>query len=53
MCGCNGGSATPVNTGQNQQWEVRLPNGDTLTVSSEHEARVAVTRAGGGVFSRK
>jgi hypothetical protein len=43
-----------VNTGQNmQQFEVRLPDGQTLTVNSEHEARVAITRAGGGDFSRK
>jgi hypothetical protein len=53
MCGCNGGGAT-VNSGQNmQQFEVVLPDGKTLTVSSEHEARVAITRAGGGDFSRK
>jgi len=53
MCGCRGG-ATQENTGQNmQQYEVSLPNGQTMTVNSEHEARVAVTRAGGGDFRRK
>jgi hypothetical protein len=53
MCGCNGGSSGPgVTTGQDQ-YEVRLPNGDVKIVNSEHEARVAVTRAGGGDFSRK
>lgn len=52
MCGCNGG-VTP-DPAQNQgQFEVRLPSGDVLTVNSEHEARVAITRAGGGDFSRK
>jgi hypothetical protein len=54
MCGCRGGSATQENTGQNmQQFEVRLPSGESFTVNSEHEARVAITRAGGGDFSRK
>jgi hypothetical protein len=53
MCGCRG-SATQENTGQNmQQYEVTLPDGNSFTVSSEHEARVAVTRAGGGDFRRK
>ena len=51
MCGCRGG-ATPENT-PDQQFEVRLPDGQTFTVNSEHEARVAITRAGGGDFSRK
>lgn len=39
--------------GPADRFEVRLPNGETLTVNSEHEARVAITRAGGGEFSRK
>lgn len=52
MCGCRGG-ATP-DAAQNQgQFEVRLPSGETFTVTSEHEARVAITRAGGGDFTRK
>lgn len=54
MCGCNNGHSSPaVRTGQEATYEVSLPNGQTLTVNSEHEARVAVTRAGGGTFSRK
>lgn len=53
MCGCRG-SATQENTGQNmQQFEVTLSNGQSFTVNSEHEARVAITRAGGGDFRRK
>lgn len=53
MCGCRGPlSSPPVTTGQ-EKFEVSLPNGQTMTVSSEHEARVAITRAGGGTFSRK
>ena len=54
MCGCRGGGATPENSGQNmQQYEVTLSNGQSLTVNSEHEARVAITRAGGGDFRKK
>lgn len=50
MCGCRGGAqAQPART---ENFQVTLPNGDKVTVSSEHEARVAVTRAGGGTFSR-
>jgi len=52
VCGCNGGGATQQ-AAPAQQFEVRLPSGETFTVNSEHEARVAVTRAGGGDFVRK
>lgn len=53
MCGCRGPlSSPPVTTGQ-EKFEVSLPGGQTMTVNSEHEARVAITRAGGGTFSRK
>lgn len=52
MCGCRGGGAA-AETGQAQQYEVRLPSGETFTVNNEHEARVAITRAGGGDFSKK
>jgi len=50
MCGCSGGTPPPQDQGQ---FEVRLPSGETFTVNSEHEARVAITRAGGGDFTRK
>lgn len=50
MCGCRGGA---TETQSNEQFEVRLPDGQVFTVNSEHEARVAITRAGGGDFSRK
>lgn len=54
MCNCRNPNSSPqVVTGQEAQYEVKLPDGQTLTVSSEHEARVAVTRAGGGTFSRR
>jgi hypothetical protein len=49
MCGCRGNQPQPART---ENFEVRLPDGQVLTVGSEHEARVAVTRAGGGTFSR-
>lgn len=53
MCGCSGSQGSPhVTTGQ-EKFEVNLPNGQTQTVNSEHEARVAITRAGGGTFSRR
>jgi hypothetical protein len=51
MCGCRGGST--AESAPAQQFEVRLPDGQTFTVNSEHEARVAITRAGGGDFTRK
>lgn len=53
MCNCRNGMSTPATSTPAQQFEVQLPNGDRVTVNSEHEARVAVTRAGGGTFSRK
>lgn len=52
MCGCNGGAAAAAAASQ-QQYEVKLPSGESFTVNSEHEARVAITRAGGGDFSKK
>lgn len=54
MCNCRNPNSSPqVTTGQEVQYEVKLPDGQTLTANSEHEARVAVTRAGGGTFSRR
>lgn len=47
MCGCNSTPAPPA-----ERYEVKLPNGNTFIVNSEHEARVEVTKAGGGTFSR-
>lgn len=53
MCGCNSGNSSPATTTPAQQFEVQLANGKTETANSEHEARVLITRAGGGTFSRK
>ena len=47
-CGCNGGAAKAPEA----QYEVRLPDGTKKVVANEHEAKVAVTLAGGGSFSR-
>ena len=47
-CACNGTPApAPVTP-----YEVRLPSGEKKIVNSEHEAKVAVTMAGGGTYSR-
>lgn len=55
-CNCGGGSSEPNNTpaGQNQQQEfvVTLPDGSKKTVTGEHAAKVEVTMAGGGTYSR-
>lgn len=53
MCGCRGVQSSPQESMSQQKFEVNLPNGQTQTVNSEHEARVAITRAGGGTFSRR
>lgn len=54
MCNCRNGNSTPQSSSAPaQQFVVSLPNGQTTTVNSEHEARVTITRAGGGTFSRK
>ena len=46
-CACNGTPA-PAAT----PYEVRLQDGTKKIVNSEHEARVAVTMAGGGTYSK-
>jgi hypothetical protein len=49
MCGCNQSQpAAPEPT-----FEVKLPNGTTKEVVGEHAAKVEVTMAGGGTYSRK
>lgn len=53
MCNCRNGLSSPATQTPAQQFEVQLPNGQTQTANSEHEARVLITRAGGGTFSRK
>jgi hypothetical protein len=49
--GCNcGGTKEQKSDGQ---YEVHLPNGEVRVLSSEHEAKVAITIAGGGTYSRR
>lgn len=48
-CACNG--STPQQP--EPQFEVRLPDGSTKVVEGEHAAKVMVTMAGGGTYSRK
>lgn len=48
-CACQGNQ----NKEPEPEFVVKLPNGQEMTVTGEHEARVAVTRAGGGSYRRK
>ncbi len=48
MCGCN--QSQPV---AEPTFVVQLPNGQTKEVVGEHAAKVEVTMAGGGTYSRK
>jgi hypothetical protein len=48
-CACGGNQAKEPEP----EFVVKLPTGEELTVTGEHEARVAVTRAGGGSYRRK
>jgi hypothetical protein len=48
-CACGGGQQPKPA----EEFVVKLNNGEELTVASEHEARVHITRAGGGTYSRK
>ena len=47
-CGCQGEQPKAPEP----KFEVKLPDGKTMTVDGEHAARVEVTRAGGGTYSR-
>ncbi len=53
-CNCGGGSSTEQQqqSAPGQKFEVRLPNGETLTVDDEHTAKVRITMAGGGTYSK-
>jgi hypothetical protein len=47
-CGCQGQQPKQ----EEPRFEVKLPDGQTMTVEGEHAAKVAVTKAGGGTYSR-
>lgn len=49
-CACNGSQPAPV---PEPEFEVKLPDGSTKVVQGEHAARVEVTMAGGGTYSRR
>lgn len=48
-CPCNGGKAQPAE----EMFTVRLPDGTTKVVTGEHAARVEITMAGGGTYSKR
>lgn len=48
-CACNGTAAASA---PEPQYEVKLPSGQTKVVSGEHAAKVEVTMAGGGTYSK-
>lgn len=50
-CGCNGGAAR-ASAEAETRYEVRLPSGKTEVVNGEHAAKVKVTMAGGGTYSK-
>lgn len=49
-CGCQEQPQQPRQ--EEAKYEVKLPGGMTEIVTGEHNAKVAVTRAGGGTYSR-
>lgn len=50
-CACNGAKATAA--ASEPEFEVRLPDGRVEVVRGEHAAKVKVTIAGGGTYSRR
>lgn len=48
-CACGGSTPTGVGT----QYEVRLPDGSTKIVDSETAAKIEITAAGGGTYSKR
>lgn len=49
MCGCN----NQAQRAPEPQFQVKLPDGTTKVVTGEHAAKVEVTMAGGGTYSRQ
>ena len=48
-CACNGEKKS---VSDEPEYEVRLPSGQTERVRGEHAAKVKVTMAGGGTYSK-
>lgn len=51
-CGSCGGGAAKASAAP-REFVVTLANGTTKNVSSEYEARVEITKAGGGTYKLK
>lgn len=50
MCGCNG--AVTEQQAAQQQYTVTLPNGTQKVVQGEANAKIEVTMAGGGSYTK-
>jgi hypothetical protein len=51
-CACNGNGAAK-NGNEEAEYVVTLPGGKTETVRGEHAAKVKVTMAGGGTYTKR
>jgi hypothetical protein len=50
-CACNGSSASKQS--EEVEYTVTLPSGKTEIVRGEHAAKVKVTMAGGGTYTKR
>lgn len=50
-CACNGSNGSTQAT--EAEYTVTLPNGKTETVKGEHAAKVKITMAGGGTYTKR
>ena len=51
-CACNGNSASKQQA-EEPEYTVTLPSGRTETVKGEHAAKVKITMAGGGTYTKR
>lgn len=51
-CACNGNSASKA-VSEEVEYTVTLPGGKTEVVRGEHAAKVKVTMAGGGTYTKR
>lgn len=49
-CACGGGAQSQTTRNEEIEFVVSLPNGRTEIVKGEHNAKVAITMAGGGSY---
>lgn len=52
-CACNGNNGASSQAASEPDYEVVYPDGRRETVKGEHAAKVKVTIAGGGTYSRR